>query len=113
VKLAEGRFSARVKLVQAEIRGASLGPLAKDVLDRVLKDHLDEIGNAVPPFEVPVQLDQSIAINGLGNGPVSVKPGRLPLKIAVARLLPGNQRLWVLLDADVGPWQVGTEAPTP
>jgi hypothetical protein len=105
VKLDKGRFAARVKLVNAQIQGVSLGTMAKDLLDRILKDHLSEIEDAIPAFEVPVRLEQAIAINGLGDGPVSVRPGRLPLEMSVARLLPAQERLWVMVDVKVGPWQ--------
>jgi len=42
---------------------------------------------------------------GFGEGPVKVAPGALPLKLAVARIVPVIGKLWVLLDAEVGDWR--------
>ncbi len=105
VKLTEGRFAAKVRLVHAQIQGVTLGTIAKDLVDVVLKKHLGEIEAAIPAFEVPVRLEQAIKIDGLGKGPVSVQPGMLPLEISVARVLPGNRRLWVMIDLKVGQWR--------
>jgi hypothetical protein len=105
VKLADGRFSARIRLASAQLQGISLGTMARDVLDSLLRQHLGTIEAAIPPFEVPVRIEQTIRIGGLGEGPVTVAPGSLPLEMSVARVLPGNQRLWVLLDVRVGRWQ--------
>lgn len=109
----DGRLSARVKLIDAELQGASLGSMGKDLLDATLKAHLGDIEAAIPAFEVPVRLEQGIAIAGLGKGPVSVRPGRLPLQMSVAMLFAGDQRLWVMLDIAAGPWQRAGEAPPP
>lgn len=105
VRLENGRLAGRVRLVTAQIQGASLGSLARDVLDRAVKEHLGEIEAAIPAFEVPVRLEQAIRIKGLDEGPVSVPPGRLAVEMSVARLLPANERLWVMVDVKLGPWQ--------
>lgn len=105
VTISDGRLSARVGLVDAELQGASLGTLGKDLVDRTLKQHLAGIEALIPPLEVPVRLEQGIAIAGLGQGPVSVPPGHLPLTMSVASLIAGDRRLWVMIDVTAGPWQ--------
>ena len=67
--------------------------------------------SAIPPLEIPVQIEQSIKIGGLTEGPVVAKPGSLPLHITVSHVIPVNQRLWVLLQAKAGPWQTAAAAP--
>ncbi|MCM2256786.1 MAG: hypothetical protein NDJ94_14090 [Vicinamibacteria bacterium] len=111
VTIDHGRLSARVGLVDAELQGDSLGTLGKDLVDRTLKRHLADIEVAIPPLEVPVRLEQGIAIAGLGKGPVSVPPGNLPLTMSVASLIAGDRRLWVMLDVTAGPWQRAAEPP--
>jgi hypothetical protein len=46
-------------------------------------------------------------------GPVTVRPGELPLKIAVAQIMPVNKRLWILLEAEAGPWKAGPAEAAP
>lgn len=104
VIISGGRLSARVGLADAELLGDSLGALGKDLVDGTLRAHLAEIEAAMPPLEVPVRLEQEIAIAGLGKGPVSVPPGHLPLTMSVASLIAGDRRLWVMLEVTAGPW---------
>jgi hypothetical protein len=103
-----GKLAARVKLRHFSIIDSSMGNLAEGVLDGLVRGNLEVIQDSIPAIEVPVQLEQSIRIGGLTEGAVVAKPGILPLTISVSQVIPVNQRLWVLLAAKAGPWQVGS-----
>ena len=101
----DGKLLARVSLGHFTVLESSIGDLAADVLDNIVRANLALIQDAIPPVEIPVEIAQSIKIGGLTEGAVVAKPGALPLEIAVSQVVPGNQRLWVLLKAKAGPWQ--------
>jgi hypothetical protein len=104
LKLEDGRLAARVALNHFSVREASVGPLGQGLLENLVRGHLETIQQAIPAFEVPVHLDQRIRLASFNEGPVSAAGGELPLAVAVSEVLPVNQRLWVLIDAKVGPW---------
>jgi hypothetical protein len=108
----DGKLLSRVSLGHFSVLESSIGDLAADVLDNVVRANLALIQDAIPPVEIPVEIAQSIKIGGLTEGAVVAKPGSLPLEIAVSQVLPMNQRLWVLLKAKAGPWQAGA-SPAP
>lgn len=110
-ELKDGRLRARVALAHFAVRQSGLGDLAADVLDGLLRANADKIAGAIPPLEFPVQLDQSIKIGGLTEGPVIARPGALPLDVAVSQVIVGDRRLWVLLKATVGRWQPAAAEP--
>jgi hypothetical protein len=101
----DGKLVARVALGHFTVLESSMGDLAADALDNLVRGNLTSIQDAIPPVEIPVEIAQSIKIGGLTEGAVVAKPGSLPLEIAVSQVLPMNQRLWVLLKAKAGPWQ--------
>jgi len=104
MKLVKGRLQARVSLGHFRVVKASVGPLAQGLVETLVRGKLADIQNSVPPFEVPVRLDQSISIAKFDEGPVSAKGGELPLSVEVSQVLAINQRLWVLIDSKAGPW---------
>ncbi len=110
-KLDGGKLTATVKLAHFRVIEASIGDLGADALDNLVRAHLSVIEGVIPPIEIPVQLEQSVTIGGLTEGAVVAKPGALPLDISVRDVLPVNQRLWVLLQAKAGPWQVASAPP--
>jgi len=101
----DGKLLARVSLAHFAISESSIGDLAATALDQLLRGNLATIQDVIPPIEIPVQIEQSIRIGGLTEGPVVARPGSLPLDITVSQVIPVNQRLWVLLQAKAGPWQ--------
>lgn len=107
-RLEKGKLFARVALGHFTVLESSVGELAADALDGVVRANLPLIQDSIPPLEIPVQIEQSIRIAGLTEGAVVAKPGALPLHVTVTQVLPINERLWVLLKATAGPWQ--TEA---
>lgn len=110
MKLVNGRLSARARLVHFSIVRASVGPLAQGALESLVRENLGAIEDQIPPLEIPVHIDEKVSIDGFDAGPVSAKGGELPLQARVSHVLYANQRLWVLIDANVGPWKPATKA---
>jgi len=108
--LVAGRLSARVKLIHVGLLESSVGKLSGGRMERLVRDNLPAIERAIPAIEIPVGIEESVGTGHERMGPVTVKPGRLPLRITVARVVPVGGRLWILLDAAVGPWQRGAQA---
>ena len=109
VDLIEGRLLSRIKLYHFEVGGTSLGDLAHAAIEELVRENLPAIEQSIPAIEIPVRLDEAIAIPAFGDGTITVRAGRLPLKAGVNRILPLNERLWVLLDVEAGPWQAAAE----
>lgn len=109
VSFKDGSLSAHVKLYHFEVLGSGLGDLGRNVIEQLVRDNLSLVEDSVPPILIPVRLEQAIAIPGLGEGPVSVKPGLLPLSVAVAQTLSLDGRLWISIDVAAGPWQTSLE----
>ncbi len=105
VRIRDGRLVADVQLNYWNVLDTSLGDLGAGVLDRLIRQELPTITGVLPTLEIPVRLEQSVRIDGLNEGPVTTRPGILPLEMTVAEVLPVRERLWVFLDARVGPWQ--------
>lgn len=103
-RLEDGKLLAKVVLLHFTVLESSVGDLAADVLDALVRANTAAIEAAIPPIQIPVHIEQSIRIAGLTEGAVVAKPGSLPLTVAVSQVLPINQRLWVLLQAKAGPW---------
>jgi hypothetical protein len=104
-RIEAGKLSARVDLGHFKVLGSSLPDIGSDAIEGLVRDNLDALERMVPGLDVPVRLEQSIAIPGLDEGVVQARAGVLPLAISLAEVVPVNKRLWVLLDAKAGPWQ--------
>ncbi len=99
-----------MKLIHVGLSESSVGKLGGGRMERLVRDNLPAIERAIPAIEIPVGIEESVGTDHERMGPVTVKPGRLPLRITVARVVPVSGRLWILLDAAVGPWQRGAQA---
>lgn len=111
----DGRLRTRVMIDHIEVPEAQMaGKDAKAVAALAVQlagRNLQALENRVPRVAIPVRMQQTLTLEGLGDGPVQVRPGQLPVQAAVARVVPLSGRLWVFLDVKVGPWQQRLEAP--
>jgi hypothetical protein len=112
-ELTKGRLVAGVSVAHFSVLESSLGNLAADVIENLVKQNLEAINSVIPPLAIPVSLEESVKIGGLTEGVVVARSGMLPLAIKVAQVVPINRRLWVLLDAKAGPWQALPAAEKP
>lgn len=104
-RIENGRLIASVKLEHFKVLEASLGDLAADVLEGLVRDNLATLNGLLPPLEIPVRVEEAVRIDGLSEGAVVARAGVLPLEFSVAQVVPVRERLWVLLHAKAGPWQ--------
>jgi hypothetical protein len=109
-RIDQGRLTAKIELLHFRVLDNSLGVAGARVLEALVRDNLGALSARLERVEIPVYLEQSIAIGGLTEGVVVTRPGVLPLQMALAEVLPVNRRLWVLLDVKAGPWQRTTAA---
>jgi hypothetical protein len=101
----KGQLVSRVSVLHFSVIESSMGNLAADVIENLVKPHLSRIDGVIPPVVIPVDLEESVKIGGLTEGAVVANSGMLPLAIKVAQVLPINGRLWAFLDARAGPWR--------
>jgi hypothetical protein len=104
-RIDKGQLSASVEIAHFKVVDSSLGNVASDVLERVLRDNLQTVSGLLPSLDLPVHLEESINVDGLDEGVVKAHGGGLPLDISLAEVIPVNERLWILLDAKAGPWR--------
>lgn len=108
-RVARAHLAARVELVEFRVLDSTTNRFAANAIQRFVRGNRDALGALVPDLDLPVRLDQAIEFGALDDGVVRTRPGRLPLAVAVAEVLPFAGRLWVFVDLRAGPWQVGTQ----
>jgi hypothetical protein len=101
-----GRLAGRVALDHIELRRVAserMEPgLARTLVEGLAGSGLGAIGEVVPPIEMPTRLEREIESGGYDDGRMRVAPARLPLRMAVRRVIPVKGRLWILLDVKAG-----------
>lgn len=96
---------AEVELRHFKVLDTSLGAAPAGLIERLIADDLASVSEAIPDVQIPVRLEHAVEIGGLEEGVVQTRAGSLPLQVTVAEVIPGAERLWVLLDAKANPWQ--------
>ena len=105
LKLVDGRLTGKVALLHFTVPKASVGPLAQGLVENLVRANLSMLQSVLPPFEVPVRIEQQLRIARFDEGPVSAAGGELPLALQLSEVIAVNQRLWVLIEAKAGPWK--------
>jgi hypothetical protein len=109
-----GTLAARVAVYHLEVERAaaagSEGAAIRALAEALGRERLDALSELVPPVEIPIRLEESLALEGFEEGPLSVPPGSLPMRVSVARVVALAGRLWVVLDVGAGPWSAGRRA---
>ncbi len=80
--------------IESILSGSTLDELARMVRLRI-KDQL-------PPIQIPVKVQQSIDLPAVTRGPVRVDGARMPLQVAVSRVVAGQGRLWIAMHFQPG-----------
>ncbi len=108
----DGRLRTRILIDHVEIpelhAGGTDASALAGIAGQLAGRNLETLQAMVPAVAIPVRLQQSLSIDGLGDGPVQVDPGELPVQASVARVLPLSGRLWVFLEVKAGPWRERT-----
>jgi hypothetical protein len=110
-RLEEGRLTTHPRILHFGVVESSVGTVAASALQELVRANLPAIEAEIPSLEIPVQLEQSVRIAAERLGPITVRPGELPLKMAVDHVLPVNQRLWILISVTADPWKQTAAAP--
>lgn len=108
-RVLHGHLAARVELVEFRVLDTTVDRGAANAIQRLVRENRDSVAALIPSLDLPVRLDQAIEVGALDDGVVRTRPGRLPLALTVAEVLPFGGRLWVFVDLRAGPWQVGTQ----
>lgn len=109
-----GRLRLRGRPIGFEVKRVGVfgqTDVGRGLLERLAEERLDELEALAFSVDVPVQVEQALALPGVGgDGPVRVKPASVPLTVRVARVSAFDERLWVALSASTGTWTRGGEA---
>ena len=105
VRIERGTLIADVQMAHFTVLATSLGEMAAGTLEGLVRENTGALTALLPAVEIPVRLEQSVEIDAFEAGGVSAAAGSLPVRLAVAEVIPVAQRLWVLLDATAGEWQ--------
>jgi hypothetical protein len=100
-----GHLTGRVALDHVELKQLATGSLepglARTVIESLAGRGLGAIGEVVPPIKIPTRLDRAIESQGFDDGRVFVAAARMPLTVAIDRVLPPfGGRLWILLKVE-------------
>ncbi len=109
IRQASGVLAGRVAVYHLSVaRAATAGaenPAMRSLAQSLGRERPELLAALVPPLQIPIRLEESVAFKGFEEGPVSVRPGSLPVRASVARVLALAGRLWVVLDVGAGPWR--------
>jgi len=54
-----------------------------------------QLQGKLPIIQIPVRVQQSIALPAVTDGPVTIDGARMPLEVGVSRVFAGQGQLWV------------------
>jgi hypothetical protein len=79
------------------------------LLEELGRERLESFGALASDLEIPVRLERSITMPGLGpEGGVRIAPASAPLAVAVRQVRSLRGKLWVSLDVRVGSAEAGS-----
>jgi hypothetical protein len=89
--------------IEALLSGATLDELARAI--RM------QLGDRLPPIQIPVKVQQSIELPAITTGPVRVDGARMPISANVSQVFAGQGRLWVAIHFQPGDLVKTADAP--
>ena len=116
VDRASGVLRGKVSLIGFELKkvgvfGESSG--GRRLIEELARQELEVLESLALPIEIPVRLEQEIALKGVEEGPVRLHPASFPLHVVVADVAAHGQRLWIALDVASGLWAKPKASPSP
>jgi hypothetical protein len=82
---------------------SALDPLVIEVLRNVVERSLPELTSGIPAVTIPVRLEQSMTLPGFGpEGALTIEPSRAPLRVTASRVIAFQNRMWIVLRAELG-----------
>jgi hypothetical protein len=76
--------------------------LSGSVMDEVARMIRLRIEDRLPPIQIPVKVQPSIDFPAVTHGPVRIDGAKLPLQVAVSRVVAGQGRLWIAVHIQPG-----------
>ena len=70
-----------------------------------------QLGDLLPPIQIPVTVQQSIDLPAVTTGPVRIDGARMPLQASVSQVLAGQGRLWISVHFQPGDLVKTADAP--
>ena len=98
----------RITIDDVEINAPSgtlsaLDPLVIEALRHIVERSLPELTSGIPSVTIPVRLDENMTLPGFGpEGALSIEPSSAPLTVRVSRVIAFQNRLWVVIRAELG-----------
>lgn len=94
-----GVLRGRVRPLAFEVRDVALlvtNPVGRQLVEELGRERIDTFSALGLSVEIPVHLDQTLELPGLGpEGPVQFPGARLPLTLSVSGMTALDGRLWV------------------
>ena len=118
--LVDIRVDAASSTLQAKIAVDHLGIEKAAGIEQLLSGStMDELGRLVrlqlgdllPPIQIPVTVQQSIDLPAVTTGPVRIDGARMPLQASVSQVLAGQGRLWISVHFQPGDLVKTADAP--
>jgi hypothetical protein len=93
---------------------SSLDPLVIAALRSIVERSLPELTSGLPALTIPVRLDQNMTLPGFGpEGALSIEPSVAPLRMSASRVIAFQNRLWIVLRAELGAFATVVRDTTP
>jgi hypothetical protein len=104
VEPASSTLRARIEVDHIGIEKAAglESVLGGSALDEVARMVRLQIKDQLPPVQIPVKVQQSIDLPAVTEGPVRIDGARMPLRVAVSRVVAGQGRLWIAVHVEAG-----------
>jgi hypothetical protein len=101
---ASGMLNARIAVDHIGIeRAAGLeSVLSGSALDELARSLRLQLGNQLPPIQIPVKVQQSVELPAVTSGPVKIAGASMPLEVAVSSVFAGRGLLWISVSVKPG-----------
>jgi hypothetical protein len=102
-----GVLSGKISVIGFELKKVGVfgeSRAGQRLLEELAAQRIDDLSALALPIKIPVRLEEEIALKGVTEGPVRLRPATFPLKVTVVGVSAHGERLWVSLDVRSGPW---------
>lgn len=93
---------------------SALDPVVIEVLRNIVERSLPELTSGIPAVTIPVRLEENMTLPGFGpEGALTIEPSRAPLTVTASRVIAFQNRLWIVLRAELGQFATVPRDSTP
>ena len=69
--------------------------LSGSALDELARTLRLQLGDQLPPIQIPVKIQQAVELPAVTNGPVKIAGASMPLEVGVSGAFAGQGLLWI------------------